>query len=195
MNPVFYAALQQSDARVVAGEAPLATPIKTAAGTIPTSVNPPRIVDPASVPATPTLVAAKPAAAPTVVATAPAGPAPKPTEKPSMTSRIGSLFKPAEKPAHVASTEAPASPAEAPRKESIASRIKSKLGLRGAETTGTTEPAKPAAAPGAIRPTDGETKTVAAPAPSTPTANGSLMAGAQSIPQASSFDSRWAAFR
>src|SRR5581483_2929022 len=82
MNQVFYAALQQSDARVTAGEAPLAAPIKTAAGTIPTSVNPPRIADPASVPAAPTLVAAKPAPAPTVVAvSASTASAPKPAEK------------------------------------------------------------------------------------------------------------------
>jgi murein L,D-transpeptidase YafK len=194
MNPVFLTALNRTDARVTAGEAPLATPIRTEAGTIPTSVNPPRLADPAAVPAAPTLAAAPSKPAATIAAR------PKPAEEPSLTSRIGSLFKPAEKPARVATTE----PAETPRKESITSRIKSGLGLRSPETTGTTEPAKPAssasAVPGAIRPAQpvpAEPKAAAAPAPAgatTPSANGSLMAGAQPIPQASSFDSRWSAF-
>ncbi len=183
MNPVFLTALARTDSRVTAGEAPLATPIKTEVGTIPTSVNPPRIVEPATPPAV--TVAAATVSEPKV-------------DKPSLTSRIGSLFKPAPKPAPAAAPEpaAPQKTAEAPRKEGIGTKITRKLGLRGPEKTAAAETAKPAAAPGAIRPADvAETKTPPVAAPSTPTTTGSLMAGAQPIPQSSSFDSRWAAFR
>jgi murein L,D-transpeptidase YafK len=194
MNKVFYAALQQADARVAAGEAPLATPIRTEAGTIPTSVNPPRVVESAS-----------PAPARTVVAAAPAQPAPaaKPEAKPSLTTRIGSLFKPAEKPAPQPAAQpepAASKAAEAPKKEGITAKITRKLGLRGGETTAAAESAKPEtaakpepakappAAPGAIRPA-----AVAQSAPpATPSTTGSLMTGAQPIPSTSSFDSRFA---
>lgn len=188
MNPIFLAALNRIDTRVAAGEASLAAPIRTEAGTIPTSVNPPRPLDPASAP---TLVAAKPAPAATIVAA-------KPAEKPSLTSRIDHLFRPGEKPSHVAATETAAPAADAQRKDSIAAKLKTRLGLRGGETTGTTEPTKSALppsafAPGAAQPADAtEPKAAAATAAS---ANSGLMNGAQPIPAASNFDSRWAAFR
>lgn len=179
MNKMFYAALQQTDARVTAGEAPLATPIRTAAGTIPTSVNPPRTAEPVQA-----------APAPTVVASAPAPAVAAPVQKPSLTSRIGSLFKPAEKPAPAAAPE-PAAPkaAEAPKKEGITTKITRKLGLRGAETTAAADQAP---AQGAIRPATTQPEAKAATAPATPSTTGSLMTGSQPIPSSSSFDSRFA---
>jgi hypothetical protein len=185
MNKVFYAALQQADPRVVAGEAPLATPVRTEAGTISTLVNPPRTAEPAA-----------PAPAPSVVAAAPSRPAAAETKqeaKPSLTSRIGSLFKPAEKPAPAPAVQQPApveqKAAEAPKKEGVTAKITRKLGIRGTETANTDAEKPAGSAPGAIRPVAdaGEAKPAASPR-----TTGSLMSGAQPIPASSSFDSRFA---
>jgi hypothetical protein len=166
---------------VTAGEAPLATPIKTEAGTIPTTVNPPRVATP--VPAPVAVAAAPTRPAPEAKAEAPA--------KRSLTTRIGSLFKPAEKPAPEPAAQAEPKTAEAPKKEGITAKITRKLGLRSGETTA--ESSKPAksepAAPGAIRPA-AVAQSQAAPA--TPSTTGSLMSGAQPIPSSASFDSRFA---
>ncbi len=178
MNKLFLTALTQTDARVTAGEAPLAAPIRTSAGTIPTSVNPPRAVEPAPVAVA---VAAAPVATP---APAPAA------QKPSLTSRLGSLFKPEEKPAPIAAPE-PTTPqvAVAPKKEGITAKITRKLGLRGSEGAPSAEPAKS----GAIRPAPASEPVAAAKTtPATPSTTGSLMAGSQPIPSSSSFDNRFA---
>ncbi len=180
MNPVFLAALSQSDARDATGGVRLAAPIKTSAGTIPTTVNPPQQTGIALSPA-PTAPAS-----PAVAANVPvprAAPEPKigaRPEEPSLTQRLGSLFKPAEPAARVAATEPSPPPvesakpakssvfnrmfqskgqetqqlsAEASRKEGVGTKISRKLGLKGQDGAPAAE--KSAAtrpANGAIRP-------------------------------------------
>jgi murein L,D-transpeptidase YafK len=110
----------------------------------------------------------------------------------------GSLFSrmttPRPKPA--AAAEEPAS--EAPKKEGMIARASRSIGLRGSEKkeAAKDQPDTQPAAPGAIRQVDtSRTAPQNQPAPATTASTGSLMSGSQPIPQASSFDSRFSAFR
>ncbi len=138
---------------------------------------------PAPKPASDTRVAAvEPAAQP--------APAPQPKNNGSLFSRI---TKP--KPAAAAEINAEASK-EAPKKEGVTAKVSRMIGLRGADKT-EAQKEQPPAAPGAIRQIDPNARTPqpAAPAPATTASTGSLMSGAQPIPQTSSFDTRFSAFR
>jgi murein L,D-transpeptidase YafK len=112
---------------------------------------------------------------------------------PAQPKNNGSLFSrmttPTPKPKPAAADE---TTAEAPKKDGVAAKVSRMIGLRSGDKT---ETPKEQAAPGAIRPIDPNTKTAQQPAPTTTASTGSLMNGAQPIPQSSSFDSRWTAFR
>lgn len=110
----------------------------------------------------------------------------------------GSLFSrittPTPRPKPSAATEETI--AEAPKKEGVTAKVSRMIGLRGADKDEASkeQPASAqAAAPGAIRQIDPNVRTAQQPA--TVTTTGSLMNGAQPIPQTSNFDSRWTAFR
>ncbi len=121
---------------------------------------------------------------------------PAPAAQPAKTNN-GSLFsrivKP--KPAAAATAETPA--AETPKKEGVMSKVSRTIGLRGSEKSDAAkgQAAAPQTAPGAIRQIDPNMKTAQQQQPATTASTGSLMNGAQPIPQASSFDSRFSAFR
>jgi murein L,D-transpeptidase YafK len=93
MNPVFLAAVQSRGGRDPNGAIALATPIKTEAGTIPATVNPPQPH------------AAEPQLATALAAPATEAPAPQAVDRkataskegPSFMDKLGSLFKPAQR--------------------------------------------------------------------------------------------------
>ncbi len=213
MNPVFQAALDRQAGRDSTGRVALTTPIKTDLGTIPTSVNPPRVAEPDTGPAT-------------VASTQPVEPKPEPkvtasAQKPTMTQRLGSLFRSSE-PAPKIAAEEPGEPAKT-AKPSLVKRMfgaksetpnekaAQKPALRGTETALTDEGPKAKTAPwpqatpnGAIRPqaprqvaedTQHKPGAIAPAQASTQSSNGSVLAGSQPIMPTSNFDSRWSAFR
>jgi murein L,D-transpeptidase YafK len=133
----------------------------------------------------------------TRVATAEPGAQPAPQQPKNNGSLFSRITTPKPKPAATEETAA-----EAPKKEGVIARASRAIGLRGSDKTDApkdqpavaTAPAQ--AAPGAIRQIDTNTKTAQQqPAPTTTASTGSLMNGAAPIPQASSFDSRFSAFR
>lgn len=133
-------------------------------------------------------------------------------EEPTFAQRLGSLFgitssNKTEQP-RVAEMQPASEPQPKPAaKPSLASRAMGAMGLRGSEATPPeTSAPKPrpvqTAKPGAIQPQAAEpaVRTAAASEASAPAAqpvapNNNTMTGAQPIPQSSSFDSRWSAFR
>jgi murein L,D-transpeptidase YafK len=130
--------------------------------------------------------ASKPAAPETRVATVEPVASESPKNNGSLFSRV---VTPKPKPAAAEETTA-----EAPKKEGVMAKVSRSIGLRGSEKKEQTAETQPAA-PGAIRPTDTRTAQQQQPAPTTTASTGSLMNGAQPIPSASSFDSRFSAFR
>jgi len=116
-------------------------------------------------------------------------------QPPQPAKNNGSLFSrittPKPKPAAATTEE---TTAEAPKKEGVTAKVSRMIGLRGADKTEAPKD-QPASAPGAIRQIDPKTGQQSEPASATTVTTGNLMNGAQPIPQATNFDSRWTAFR
>ena len=129
----------------------------------------------------------------------------RPSE-PTFAEKLGNFFRggsretQAAPQTRVASVQPVATPAPAPQRETVRARLSRAVGLRGSDERPRAEVATRATAPATAQRTPSATanvRTAAAPdKPATPPqSTGSMMTGAQPIPSASNFDSRWNAFR
>jgi hypothetical protein len=125
----------------------------------------------------------------------------RPAEEPSFGERLAAFFRGGSKPAEAQEQVASAEPAPKPKREGVKAKVSRMIGLRGSDEKPQSADAqapvarsaapkvKTASASGDAQPA------AAAPAPAAPANGGNVMSGSAPIPQSTSFDSRWSAFR
>jgi len=134
----------------------------------------------------------------------------RPAPEPTFAEKIGNFFRGGSREPEAATTRVasvqrtvPATTASAPQRETVRSRVSRAIGLRGSNEKQAEVPTRAAPAPTASRTPSEMPKVKTAAAPATaeapaspaPQPSNTVMSGAQPIPQASSFESRFGAFR
>jgi murein L,D-transpeptidase YafK len=125
----------------------------------------------------------------------------RPAEEPSFGERLAAFFRGGSKPAEAQEQVASAEPAPKPKREGVKAKVSRMIGLRGSDekpqSADAQAPAARSAAPKVkTASASGDAQpAAAAPAPAAPANGGNVMSGSAPIPQSTSFDSRWSAFR